>query len=401
MLDLWRQGRVRDALTIASEHGELVMAGNAHELQERMIADYCAAIESGEDAVMITQRRADARNLNDRARARLDATGRLGAARIELAGGQFAVGDRVVLKLNDRRLGVENGNRRSVVAIDLGANSASVELTGGSVITLPWGYLQRRTTMGDPTVLHAYAGTTHIAQGITTGHAFVLGSDTAYREWGYVAWSRARLQTRFYICEPDAEQANEEHHIAAVEQREAFEDVVNAMQRSRAQHAASELVDPATIGRIAERSGARGSSIAHGQSRGDDGKRRAISPREAGGTTTDLRRGRPRQAQLANGDEVAVASSALGVRRDPPGYVVDALGERPTHPTRAEMWDRGIAQIERYRFEHDVTSTDDALGERPAELPAQVAWRHASRDIERCRRELARVTATRSRGRSL
>lgn len=41
----------------------------------------------------------------------------------------------------------------------------------------------------------------------------MLGSDAAYREWGYVAWSRAREQTRFYICAPEAD----EHHTGIVQ----------------------------------------------------------------------------------------------------------------------------------------------------------------------------------------
>ncbi|MEY2515193.1 MAG: hypothetical protein QOJ89_2551 [bacterium] len=54
MLDLWRQSRVREAMTIASEHGELVTAGSAEELHARIVDDYCAAIAAGEDGVMIT-----------------------------------------------------------------------------------------------------------------------------------------------------------------------------------------------------------------------------------------------------------------------------------------------------------------------------------------------------------
>jgi ATP-dependent exoDNAse (exonuclease V) alpha subunit len=83
---------------------------NAEELHAQIVADYCAAIENDEDAVMITQRRVDARELNARTRANLDARGRLGPERIELPGGEFAAGDLVVLKRNDRRLDVENGS---------------------------------------------------------------------------------------------------------------------------------------------------------------------------------------------------------------------------------------------------------------------------------------------------
>lgn len=87
MLDLWRQARMREAVTIASEHGEIVVAPNAEELHAQIVADYCAAIENGEDSVMITQRRVGARELNACARGNLDAQGRLGPERIALPGG--------------------------------------------------------------------------------------------------------------------------------------------------------------------------------------------------------------------------------------------------------------------------------------------------------------------------
>ncbi|MDX6720888.1 MAG: hypothetical protein QOJ63_3142 [Solirubrobacteraceae bacterium] len=89
MLDLWRPSRAREAMTIAAEHGELVTSTSA-ELHSRIVGDYCAAVMGGEDAVMITLRRADARDLNRRARAWFDDAGRLGSDHVVLAGGEFA-----------------------------------------------------------------------------------------------------------------------------------------------------------------------------------------------------------------------------------------------------------------------------------------------------------------------
>ena len=77
-------------------------------LLPRIVNDYCAATMAGEDAVMITLRRADARDLNRRARAWFDDAGQLRSDRVEIAAGEFAMGDLVVLKRNDRRFGVEN-----------------------------------------------------------------------------------------------------------------------------------------------------------------------------------------------------------------------------------------------------------------------------------------------------
>ena len=46
---------------------------------------------------------------------------------------------------------------------------------------------------------HGYALTAHSAQGATVDRAFVLGSDELYREWGYTALSRHRIEARFYV----------------------------------------------------------------------------------------------------------------------------------------------------------------------------------------------------------
>lgn len=53
---------------------------------------------------------------------------------------------------------------------------------------------------------HAYALTGHRTQGLTAERAFVLaGGDGELKEWGYVALSRARGETRLYTSAPDLE----------------------------------------------------------------------------------------------------------------------------------------------------------------------------------------------------
>ncbi len=312
-------------------------------------------------------------------------------------GGEFAVGDRVVLKLNDRRLEVENGNRGRIIAADAASGALGVELSDGRTITLPRAYLDRKTALGDPTLVHGYAGTAHIAQGVTTGRAFVLGSDTSYREWGYVAWSRARLQTRFYICEPDADEAAGEHHTAASPERSAFDEVVGAMERSRAQHAAIEHADSATINRLEQHADARATHRSH-RVPVTKTTRAAVAqePAEADGKIVARR-----PATIGEAPATSSASRALATRRHPPAYVIGALGERPAHPRCAAAWDSAVERIERYRTEHAISDTDDALGPRPSDLRAHVAWRDARRTINRTRRELVRPAASRGHGRTL
>jgi len=238
----------------------------------------------------------------------------------------------------------------------------------------PRSYLQRNTTNGEPALLHAYAGTAHIAQGITTGRAFVLGSDTAYREWGYVAWSRARLQTRFYVCEPDIDLIADEHHTAAGHEPDAFEDVVDAMERSRAQRAAIDLVDRATI-----------------SPRHDHAVARWLEPSRAA-RGIDV----ARHLATSDGKGWRSRSRALVARRDPPAYILSVLGARPAQPDRAAAWDGAVQHVARYRIEHGISDADDALGPRPAQLIAQVAWRDARRTLERTHRELSRPSAARN-----
>lgn len=59
-------------------------------------------------------------------------------------------------------------------------------------VELTRGYLSRSTRDGSPAIVHGCAETGHAAQGITLDSAFVFAGDAVYREWMYVALSRAR-----------------------------------------------------------------------------------------------------------------------------------------------------------------------------------------------------------------
>jgi hypothetical protein len=179
---------------------------------------------------MIAQRRADVVDLNERARELLDAAGSLGCARLELAGGAFAAGDQVVVKRNDRRLGLTNGQRGEVVAVDVGASSLVVDC-GSRRVELDRAFLSSVTRDGDPTLVYGYAMTGHVAQGATVDRAFVLASEGMSREWAYVALSRGRLSNRLYVAEqPD----NERAEFAPVERqtRDAVERMTAGLRES-------------------------------------------------------------------------------------------------------------------------------------------------------------------------
>lgn len=102
----------------------------------------------------------------------------------------------------------------------------------GDQIELPSAYLEAGH------VQHAYALTGHATQGLTAEQAFVLGAERGQlREWGYVALSRARDETRLYVTEPIAAA---ESHFHEIDDRDAFTRLAQALEESGAERLASE-----------------------------------------------------------------------------------------------------------------------------------------------------------------
>ena len=148
---------------------------------------------------------------------------------IELPGGSFAVGDRVAVRRNDRPSDLNNGDRGIVPAIE--RDVLELECSGRRV-RLKSDFLLARTTHGDPTLMHGYAVTVHVAQGITVDRAHVLGHGLT-RESGYTAMSRGREANHLYVAEEVP--AREEFAPADLTRPTAVERLVNDLQRSDAQ----------------------------------------------------------------------------------------------------------------------------------------------------------------------
>jgi conjugative relaxase-like TrwC/TraI family protein len=202
-LDDLRDGRADQAIAHYQAHDRIHVEKTPEQSHARMVAHWWAAGEL-ENAVMLAQRRDDVKDLNTRAREHMRAAGRLGDKELRLPGGAFAVGDHVLLKRNDLRLGVVNGDRGCVTAVDTENRRLTLDL-GGEKVTLGPGYLEDRTVHGDPTLQHGYAMTVHVAQGLTVDHAFVLAGPGLNRELGYTALSRGRKTNHLYAArDPDA-----------------------------------------------------------------------------------------------------------------------------------------------------------------------------------------------------
>ncbi len=452
-----REGAAAPALAAYARHGRLVLADTAGGVRERLIEDWWHATQdpNGEEAVMIAARRDDVADLNTRARARMRAGEHLGDTELNVDGRVFAVGDRVVALRNARRLDVLNGTRATITAVNLEHRSLTVQTTDGRTFELPASYLHARTDRGGPTLDHGYAITGHKAQGMTTGRAFVLGSEELYREWGYVALSRGRTSNHLYLTAP----TNDRDEIAPAEPpNDRLTTLTRALQRSRAQQLATD-----TTSRDADLAGQPTALLrrehaeltqrhASGKNtRGDQRERAALERRRhQAHAALDSASHRAREADQrgdrpAAAREQAIADHAnqrlhqldahihglnqreqnpsapseaelvryaaitdelerrdrvqrLALVIDPPAHLTAALGSVPVGLDARERWQQTAERIERYRDHYGITDPDRALGENPQDLRQRSDWRQLRHEIRHGRESITREA---DRGREL
>jgi ATP-dependent exoDNAse (exonuclease V) alpha subunit len=147
---------------------------------------------------MLAHRRADVAELNARARAVMRANRQIGPDERIAGGAAFSVGDRVLVKRNDTRCDVRNGDRGVVTAVDTTAGTLHVRF-GERHAVLDSRFLRQPTQSGRPALEHGYAITAYAAQGMTCRHALVLARDDAYREWIYTTMTRASQANSLYV----------------------------------------------------------------------------------------------------------------------------------------------------------------------------------------------------------
>lgn len=239
-LDLIREGRSKQAVAEYTERGRVHVASSAEDTRRQLVMDWWATQDEAEPGVMIAARRSDVADLNDRARALMKAEGRIGSEEFEVAGQQFSVGDRVMTLKNTRRLGVINGTRATIESIDPATSSITIRCDDGTDVTLPASYL----AAGHLT--HAYAITGHKAQGMTTQRAFVLGDQTLYKEWAYVAMSRGKESNSLYVVSGiDPERGAAGGQVQRI--TDPTKELIRAVGRSRAKDLALDVYEQAEI----------------------------------------------------------------------------------------------------------------------------------------------------------
>jgi len=183
-------------LAHAARRGRLTIDQDATAAKERLLGDWWReAHRNPVRTVMLAHHRSDVEELNQAAHARMLDQHRLGRGAVALGGREFRVGEQVLCRRNDNRLELRNGMRGTVVKLD--RDALIVRDQTRTHRRVPFAYAAEHLEYG-------YALTGHAAQGLTVDRAFVLLRDQgALQEWGYVACSRARLETRLYLADRD------------------------------------------------------------------------------------------------------------------------------------------------------------------------------------------------------
>jgi conjugative relaxase-like TrwC/TraI family protein len=245
-LDQLRNGDTSRALDDYDAAGRVQRAGTGADARAALTSAWWTAATAGEtgvpseQVVMLAVRRTDVDELNQRARAHMNAAGRLSGPTLTVpvsayADRSFAAGDLVIARRNDYSRGLINGQRGTVTAVDADNSTLTLQL-GGRSTTVPAGYL----TAGG--LDHGYALTVHQSQGMTCEQALLLGSDALYREAGYVGLSRGRERNDLHLVDWAAEDdpAREDCHAPQRPQSEV-EDALAAVRAALARSRAHDL----------------------------------------------------------------------------------------------------------------------------------------------------------------
>ncbi len=193
------------------QHKKQEIAVHERELPaiQRLVKQWAAArVRHGTGAAVMIARDNYTRELANRAaRSRLKDAGELADSRVLVGGREYARGDRVIARRNDRHHDVDNGTLATVVELDPHTGAMIVQTDSGEPRALDPIYVAEHLE-------HAYALTAHGAQGGTFQWAGVIGRPEEFtREWSYTALSRARGQTTIHLIAepPDRDRQREEY----------------------------------------------------------------------------------------------------------------------------------------------------------------------------------------------
>jgi hypothetical protein len=414
-IELVRQGEVDQAIELYRAHERVVAAESKQELALALLNDWWDAWKEAErdpaqDVVVLAARRDEVDRLNTYCQQLLATHGRFGADRLKVEDREVAVGDRVVCGHNAiPQLGIANGSRGVVTALDTRARTLTVRLDGSQhEVALPRWYLDGRTPQErNRRVDLAYATTGHRAQGLTKWRALVRVTGAEDVNWFNVQLSRARQDTRLYaVVGPEPHDAAGELDLPDVERGDAFSQFNRALNKDGSQYLALDTAttpDPRQLntaelraerdrlgGQLAEAPRDRSRELARARDRREQAEAELAARREQ--ATTMLRRGRggERVSVQAGAEAVAAQQADRATRRE---QALRAHQQRRTgwleqhaplvgayrQVVRALAWQQRARGLACEAIDQDRPGyLRDALGPVPESTRGRRVWRQAA-----------------------
>jgi hypothetical protein len=250
---------VEEAVAAYQAHDRVVAADSKPAATLALLQDWWTAWQQADhdpahEVVVLAARGAEVDRLNSLCQELLAARGRLGGERLEVKDRQLGVGDRIVCGKNAiAELGVANGSRGTITALDPHARTLTIRLDGhdGRTVILPRSYLDGRGRgERNRRVDLAYATTGHRAQGLTRGRALVRLTGTEDVNWLYVQLSRARQDTRLYAVVGPEPQGGGELDLPDREQPDAHLRLAQVLSRAVGQTLAIDTPSSLDLGRL-------------------------------------------------------------------------------------------------------------------------------------------------------
>ena len=374
-----RHGSVNRAVAMYDRRGQINIATTTDDTINQAVQNWYRDVQTTGDpseVLLIGHRNTTVDQLNQRARTLIAEAGLLRGPALNVNDRMFQAGDRVVCLKNRSRLGILNGDFATVTAIDIERRTITIHLDRNDYsVTVPHWYLD------DGHLDWGYALTGHKAQGATVRRSHTVAGDGVDREWIYVSMSRGQEANTIYLTDPELDQ-DECTHLTH-QHPERVPALIAALGRTAAEPAALDtgrgprtLNDKELDERLAQAESTLWSQEAEGVLRGDggDGAELLIDYEDV-----------HRKAHARHRDRLAVLAY------EPPGWIVDTLGERPSEPGRRAAWDAIVDRALRYRTKQGIShETPNLLGPEPpsSEVDDRVEWLAVRRAVDHDRLRL-------------
>jgi hypothetical protein len=415
-IELVRQGEVDQAIDLYRAHERVVAAESKQALALALLNDWWDAYREAEqdpvqDVVVLAARRDEVDRLNTYCQQVLAKHGRFGAERLRVEDRKVAVGDRAVCGHNAiGQLGIANGSRGVVTALDPKARTLTLRLDGPDAreVTLPRWYLDGRTSQEhNRRVDLAYATTGHRAQGLTKWRALVRVTGGEDVNWFNVQLSRARQDTRLYaVVGPEPHDAAGELDLPDLERGDAFTQISRALNKDGSQRLAIDTTSSLDLrqlttgelraerdrlaGRLAEAPRDRSRELDRARDRRQQAEAELAAQRERSADMLRLGRDQQRAGVPAGAEAVAAQQADRTMRREQElrahqqrraGWLEAHTGLVTEYRTvvRTLAWQRRARGLAHEAIDQDRPAyLREALGPVPESTRGKRAWRQAA-----------------------